>query len=209
MSSQPDLLLGEALQQTHDFLPTPAWFSGPVLDEVLENYLIDDDPLRVLDAGCGTGLLGLEVDKRCPEELRPLRITGVDCAPERLALCPPSWELVEADFFAWSAQQQLAGRRWDLVVTNPPFSDWWRWVDACLPLVASGGTLLAVAQVSWLGQRPGWWTNIPPTTVHVCGRRPWPASVRECCWVEWMVGARGSAETPTTLRWFSGREEGR
>jgi SAM-dependent methyltransferase len=199
-SQQPDLLVGDALQQTHDFLPTPAWFSSPVLAQVLDNYLIDDEQLHLLDAGCGTGLLGLQAELVCPEELRPMKVTGVDVDHERLALCPEHWDRAEADFFAWSAEQQSVGRVFDLVVTNPPFSDWWKWVEACLPLVGRGGTLLAVAQVSWLGQRVPWWEERKPTAIHFTGRRPWPKSVRECCWVEW---ARGNPD-PTVVSWFGG-----
>lgn len=209
MIQPADLFAGEALRPDDggEFMPTPPWFSRPVLQETLSHYLLDgDEPLRVLDAGAGTGCLGIEAGRVCPAELMPLEITAVEQHAGRLSQCPTHWERVEADFFAWALQELGAGRRYDLVLTNPPFKKWWQWIEVCLGLVAPGGTLLAVAQLAWLGQKPAWWAERRPSTVWIAGRRPWPNAVQELGWVEWFQSQspsrRGNDGEHTTLRWL-------
>ena len=72
---------------------------------------------RALDVGCGTGLLGIELSRRCEE------VTGLDINPRALACGrinarindAPNVEFLLSDLF------ERAEGRYDLVVANPPY----------------------------------------------------------------------------------------
>lgn len=89
-----------------------------------------DKPLRVLDAGCGTGLLMLMLAQRFANaELTGIEIDD-DAASEAAANCARSpWSgrlKVECGDFAALTTVAASGgnrdgERWDLIVSNPPF----------------------------------------------------------------------------------------
>jgi len=72
---------------------------------------------RVLDFGCGAGLLGLSLRARVPElELDLLDTDGLAVEAARRNL--PGCRVVHSD--GW---REVGGERWDLIVSNPPFHD--------------------------------------------------------------------------------------
>lgn len=81
-------------------------------------------PRRILDVGCGTGLIALMVAQRFPEA----EITGIDISREAveeatLNFRDSPWadrlNAVEADFNIYDPSEG----RFDLIVSNPPFFD--------------------------------------------------------------------------------------
>lgn len=76
-------------------------------------------PLRVVDLGCGSGAVALAIKHRCPGA----EVTAVDVSPAALDVARANAGrlaiLVEFHLSDW--WRALAGRRFDLVVSNPPY----------------------------------------------------------------------------------------
>ena len=104
---------------------------------------------RILDAGCGYGLLGLAAQSHFPSAhlvLADTDMLAVECARRNL----PSAEIVAHDL----AQSALSGeRRFDLILCNPPFhqthekdlSFMRRFPGHARKMLAPGGRLAIVA----------------------------------------------------------------
>ena len=76
-----------------------------------------DPKTKVLDFGCGSGLLSLEMRRKVPGlSVDLLDIDGLAVEAARRNL--PGCEVFHSDGFA-----AVKGRRWDLIVSNPPFHD--------------------------------------------------------------------------------------
>ncbi len=97
--------IAELIEQ--DFLP---WYAGPT-------------PLRLLDLCCGGGCIGIASAVYQPE----LRVDLADLDADALALATQNIDrhglservsAVQSDVFS-----HLAGRRYDLIVSNPPYVD--------------------------------------------------------------------------------------
>lgn len=89
-----------------------------LVDLALERVAADASS-RVLDLGTGSGCAAIAIARSRPRA----RVTALDIAPPALALARENaavhgveLELVESDWFA-----ALAGRRYDLVLANPPY----------------------------------------------------------------------------------------
>jgi release factor glutamine methyltransferase len=88
-----------------------------LVDWALE--LLAGQPADVVDLGTGSGAIALAVKHRCPAA----RVTASDASPTALAVAGGNAErlalavvFVEGDWW-----QPLAGRRFDLVLSNPPY----------------------------------------------------------------------------------------
>lgn len=110
---------GEALRMA----VAPGAFAGGALDPatrlLLEHLEIQPND-QVLDLGCGAGYLGLAAARAAPQGSATL----VDNNPEAVRLARLNAQLngignVEVSLS--SGYEALAGRRFDLIVTNPPF----------------------------------------------------------------------------------------
>jgi len=78
----------------------------------------DPDPKsRVLDFGCGAGVVGLEMQRRVPGlTVDLLDIDGLAIEAARRNL--PGCRVIQSD--GW---EQVRGERWDVILSNPPFHD--------------------------------------------------------------------------------------
>jgi ubiquinone/menaquinone biosynthesis C-methylase UbiE len=90
-------------------------------------------PKRLLDVGCGSGQLLLEVARRYPEA----RLAGVDLSPNMLGLARGKFKADEADLRLASADQlPFADGSFDMVVSTVSMHHWGRdeaalrWFDA-------------------------------------------------------------------------------
>lgn len=157
-----------------DFYPTPRWLARAALRRCLPFHV---SPYSFLDAGAGLGALGLEVEACAEERVQPLpRIAAVELSEVRAAALPERWEVIRADFFDWAPR---CGRRWDFIVTNPPYQldgrhVWTDWITLCLGLLAKRGTLLALGHdLMWTTPaRAEWWKRHPPHRYLPSPRRP-------------------------------------
>lgn len=83
------------------------------------------------------------------------RTTCVEISPLHCAILrAKGFDTEQADFLQWAPQAAAAGRRFDRVVMNPPFSDGraLAHVEAAATLLRHGGRLVAVLPASMRGQ---------------------------------------------------------
>lgn len=106
-------ILSDPLSQDGDAVMGP----GPTTNE-LAKMLPIKAPRSVLDVGCGAGTFALvAADRGCPEAV------GVDINPRAIDLSRFNARLngLTAEFLAGDLFAPVAGRRFDLVVSQPPF----------------------------------------------------------------------------------------
>lgn len=189
-----------------DYYPTNPSVVRAILERLRPKFR------TLLDPGAGEGALG-----KTAAEWRRRRVetTAVELDRHLSRRLPRTWEVVEADFIEWSKGAALAGRRWDLVLTNPPFGSpgerlWSRWVDACRPLVAPRGLLVVLGFSNILAskERGAWWRACRPYLVTQLEQRPSYTGggndPRETLWFVWKGG---QASKRTLLDWLPGRNK--
>ena len=103
------------------FLVTPAVLiprhdTETLLEQALQHA---PHPHSILDIGTGSGCIAIALARRLPEA----QVTAVDLSVEALALAQRNAELHGAavEFLQGSFFEPVAGRRFDLIVSNPPY----------------------------------------------------------------------------------------
>lgn len=115
-----------------DLRPTP-----DRVRETLYNWLGQVlDGQRVLDLFAGTGALGFEAASRGASEVtlvenHPRAIRHLEATRDRLGA--DGIEIVRDDAARWLDRARAAGRRFDLVLLDPPFGQ--DWIAALLPRI--------------------------------------------------------------------------
>jgi hypothetical protein len=217
---QPDLFRDAAFDVSPgraegDYYPTPAWLTRALLDHRMRDwdFLLGEQlyrGLRVLDPGAGCGEIGLEVERWIADhptctgaaQRRP-EVTAVELDVGRASCLPDRWRADCADFFPWARLRVEERQSWPLVVTNPPFSHWQEWVDACLPLTSGYLAVLGFTNILGGQARSRWWAEHRPEWVLVSPKRPsfrgGSSDPRDACWIVW----RGyHAPKRTELDWL-------
>ena len=98
-------------------IPEPE--TADLVDWVLDQ--MDDRPRRVLDLGTGSGVIGITLALERPQwqvTLSDISAAALHVAELNAQRLSARVELVQSDLFAG-----LVGRRFDLIVTNPPYVD--------------------------------------------------------------------------------------
>jgi len=98
----------------------PVHVPGPA-SLALARYLFSVRGKTVLDLGCGTGLFGLAAARLGARAVTATDVdpSAVECARRNAARNGVALEILEGDLF-----DPVAGRRFDLIVTNPPQTPW-------------------------------------------------------------------------------------
>lgn len=118
-------IVGQTTFYGRQFKLTPAVLVPEAETAELVDWVLASQPadrqLRVLDLGTGSGVIGITLALERPH----WSVTLSDISPAALAVARENVErhqlslpLVESDLFA-----NLAGQRYDLIVTNPPYID--------------------------------------------------------------------------------------
>jgi len=176
-----------------DYYRTPEWLVSAVLKACPQA------PATVLDAGAGDGVLARAVIADALDQgRRPPSIWAVEQDPDRGPAEGVQW--VCGNFLSWSPPAW----RFDLAISNPPFSLWDDFVRALLPMTAPQGTCLVLGFVNVLGGqgRAPWWRDNPPSRIWLSPRRAsftedGQTDPRDCAWFEW-----SSAPRTAQLRWL-------
>lgn len=176
-----------------DHYPTPGWLAAAMLDAWAAG---GGRAESILDAGAGDGRLLVAARDRTGARM----LAAVEADPARADACGA----ICADFLTWAEGERAIRRRWDLVISNPPFRLWDEFVRAMLPLVAPGGTCLVLGFVHVLGGqgRAAWWRKHPPSRIWLSPRRASFTSdgatdSRDSAWFSWEPGPRNAE-----VRWL-------
>lgn len=147
-------------RQPNDHYATPQWLIQAILPEISkrllkiyeEEYVLDG--LSVLEPACG-------IDKNIVNELYnlklpwPLNITSGDITTGQ-------------DFLTYDYKDKF-----DLIITNPPYSLAFEFIQRALDLVVPGGLVVFLLRLNFLGsiKRAEFLRNHPPS-VYVSPKRP-------------------------------------
>jgi len=116
-------LVGEAEFRGRLFQVSPAVLiprpdTETLVEQALARLAGSERP-AVLDLGAGSGIVAISLALECPAA----RVTAVDIAPEALAIAARNAARLGArvEWIAGDWCAPLAGRRFDLIVSNPPY----------------------------------------------------------------------------------------
>lgn len=100
---------------TRDVL-IPRYDTETLLDEAVRQA---PHSQKVLDIGTGSGCISVALSRRLPQA----RVTAVDISPDALSIAQQNADRHNAqiEFLLGSFFQPVAGRRFDLIVSNPPY----------------------------------------------------------------------------------------
>lgn len=147
-------------RRAHDFYPTPRAFCDEALP--LSGVLLSEQPLRILDPGCGTGVWGQAAKARWPHAV----VDGVEI---RDVEKPEGYRyLYRGDF-----RLQDTGMDYHLIIGNPPFIYAESFVRVGLNNLSEDGLMLYLLPLSFLaskGRAKGLYRHMPPMEVHVAHR---------------------------------------
>jgi len=150
-----------------DYYVTPHWLIEDFLAAFAENNILvcspDEDP-RVLDpsaGGCDKYPMsyptvleqeGFTVESWDIREDSRANLTGVNF------LNVPSYE----------------SRKYDMIITNPPFNLAQEFTEHALEMVKEGGLVIMLQRLNWLGsqKRKPMWQKLPLAAVYVHSKRP-------------------------------------
>ncbi|QWF33739.1 SAM-dependent methyltransferase [Pseudoalteromonas sp. SiA1] len=150
-----------------DYYVTPHWLIEDFLAAFSENNILvcspDEDP-RVLDPSAGG----------C--EQYPMSYPTV---LEEEGFIVESWDIRE------DSRANLTGvnflnvpsyesRKYDMIITNPPFNLAQEFTEHALEMVKEGGLVIMLQRLNWLGsqKRKPMWQKLPLAAVYVHSKRP-------------------------------------
>lgn len=148
---------GRAAVDPTEFYRTPEWGVPLVFGHI-------GAPMRILDIGCGDGVIGKMLRERFPAA----SITGVELDEGRAKQARslwPSWgdaeglpvyrEVLVGDLIESPLLPSLSpipshyAGRFDLVISNPPFSNAEKFLAVARRMVAYGGTIAFLLRMAW------------------------------------------------------------
>ncbi|WP_372761050.1 SAM-dependent methyltransferase [Pseudoalteromonas sp.] len=150
-----------------DYYVTPHWLIEDFLAAFAENNILvcspDENP-RVLDPSAGG----------C--EQYPMSYPTV---LEQEGFTVESWDIRE------DSRANLTGvnflnvpsyesRKYDMIITNPPFNQAQAFTEHALEMVKEGGLVIMLQRLNWLGsqKRKPMWQSLPLAAVYVHSKRP-------------------------------------
>lgn len=180
-----------------EFYPTPQSVIDDILVHVMEDLLPRPRPL-ILEPAAGDGRILLAIRDEYEEERCPV-LVGVE--QHNVELYPyPILSYTNQNFLSWTTQD-----RFDLIITNPPFSLALPFLLRSHALLAEGGTMYYLLRLGVLSGKKRYnqlWSVHPPEHVFVLRQRPsftgGGTDRYEYAWFRWRQGHQG----PTTMSWL-------
>jgi len=103
-----------------DFIVSPSTLIPRPETELLIDIAIEKlDPekkLKVLDLGTGSGIIAITLSEKCPK----WEISATDCSSEALSIAKLNANR-EIDFYRGSWFEPLPHKKFDLIISNPPY----------------------------------------------------------------------------------------
>ena len=104
----------------NDFLVSPSTLiprpeTELLIDIALEN-LDKEKKIKVLDLGTGSGIIAITLSEKCPK----WEISATDCSIEALDIAKHN-AIRDIDFYCGSWFEPLPRKKFDLIVSNPPY----------------------------------------------------------------------------------------
>lgn len=160
-------------RETHDFYPTPSWCVYRLVDHLPG---LKQRNTKILEPCAGDGAiiraLGARREMVTAVELREAARTQLEACAQRVHIC---------DFTKW-----IPGERFDVAITNPPYSHAMEIIEACWPLA---DRIVMLLRLNFLGsaERHSWISKHTPD-VYVLPNRPSFVHGRtDSCEYAWMV----------------------
>lgn len=104
----------------------------PETEELVELCLKkneQDQPLKVIDVGTGTGAIALSLKKQAPD----WQLTAVDLSKQALAVAKENGEILQLEvrFLQSDLLAEVGNEQFDLIISNPPYigRDEWQEMD--------------------------------------------------------------------------------
>jgi SAM-dependent methyltransferase len=148
--------LKAALRPMLDFYETPSWAIRAIV-----RTLVVPEGARILDPGCGTGAILRELGALFPEN----EVVGLEKEEGRFRAASASTDLpvLHGDFFTHH-------EKWDLIVSNPPYSHVLEFVQHALTLAPIVCMLL---RLPWIAsQSRAQWHRENLAQINVLPKRP-------------------------------------
>ena len=168
-----------------DFVNTPEATTHALLNQI-GHYD------RILEPAAGEGAIIQAI--RTWSDLKP-NIDGIEISPEHASVCQDAGlEVLTGDYF----EQQISPGKYDLIITNPPFSIAMEFVQHSLWLAGRKGTVAMLLRLGWLASlKRRDFHRAYPADVYVLSKRPsfsgdGKTDSADYCWLAWGPGRGGN-----------------
>lgn len=150
-------------QARRDFYRTPSWVTQALVPHVWPKHLAP--PKRILDAGAGDGAITRELVAGFPDAF----VSGVEIDAFHLKAEGCDSHVLCEDFFESAIRTD-----WDLIVSNPPFSQAMAFLERSLALVEEPrGAVAMLLRLGFMaGQERAAFHRVVPSDVFVLSKRP-------------------------------------
>lgn len=164
---------GSEKRSKRDLYVTPYWCISPLAEEI-KHYVTRPEAgagLFMLDPGAGDGRIGFTVSKALGIRHLDLVESDEQHLPVLIYSGRPGAVEYIRDFQDF-AQGRAPG--YDLIVSNPPFSEAQVFIEASLGLLGEGGIAVFLLNMNFLGGelRVPFWAAHPPAFMRVLAPRP-------------------------------------
>lgn len=150
-----------------DYYVTPHWLIEDFLAAFAENNILvcspDENP-RVLDPSAG-GCEQYPMSYPTVLEQEGFRVESWDIREDSRA------NLTGVNFLNVPSYES---RKYDMIITNPPFNQAQAFTEHALEMVEYGGLVIMLQRLNWLGsqKRKPMWQSLPLAAVYVHSKRP-------------------------------------
>lgn len=147
-------------------------------DEFLHTPIVTpayDRVMNILDPSCGDGRMLFSLVSQCPMWTHRSSVISVDKYYDGQSLKLPFNQTLKHYKMDFLSDEFQPEERFDLIVTNPPYSLATEFIEKCWRLMNFHGQMWFLLRLDFLGSKDRYeriYTKIPPTDVWVLSKRP-------------------------------------